>query len=94
MPERFKMVYHARRYISALLYFYLYISEVLFTNQVNLRFVPPLREVGVTNTHHPEVIGKLVVEFLLVIIERSCIALTGDSLQSQCFWGVSRFGLG
>ena len=37
MPERFNMVYHARRYISALLYFFLQCMNYFFYNYIGLQ---------------------------------------------------------
>ena len=61
-------------------------------------FEPPLGELGVTYYDHLRLVGKRVVDFLLVLIELYSLGVTAEALRanidrkSQYLKGVGHFG--
>ena len=45
-------------------------------------FEPPVGSLGATYDNHPRLIGKRVVDFLLVLIELSLLGITAETLRT------------
>ena len=60
-------------------------SEVQFLMEIS-RFAflrPPLEDLGATYDNHLRLIGKRVVDFLLVLIELFSLAVTAEALRAN-----------
>ena len=58
---------------------------------VNLRFEPPFEDLGATHAVHLRLIGKLVVDFLIVITEIISLGVRDEALRANVDWKSRRF---
>ena len=60
-------------------------SEVRFYAEISavLRFEPPFGDLGATYDDHLRLIGKRVVDFLLVLIELFSLGVTAEDLRAN-----------